>query len=233
MDSVRDDMLLKTWRRDSKARLGQTSGAIDDTGANTFNNMIFVNYNMKRVYDMLGEFLTWIADVRDGLIGSYSDGVSVVRLPDDIVLKSGGDPLRTIISSTYSLFHSDNFDLSYLDNRKILAPTLDVVHSINEYMTNLRVGDGKLYFSSNCSCRYDSSSSLINDIHTPEFLNSLKCSGLPNHDMFLKVGTLILFLVNEDDEKFVLGFFCSWLFQILFLVNEDDEKIVLGFSVLG
>ncbi|XP_057764030.1 uncharacterized protein LOC131008561 [Salvia miltiorrhiza] len=146
----------------------------------------------------LEEFSSWIADVGDGLIGSCGDGVSVIRLPDDIVLKSNDDPLRTIVSSTYPLFHSDNSDLSYLDNRAILAPTLDVVHSINEYMINFRGGDGKMYFSSNSSCRSDSGSSLINDIHTPEFLNSLKCSGLPNHELFLKVGTPVMLLRNID-----------------------------------
>ena len=36
------------------------------------------------------------------------------------------------------------------------------------------------------------------DIHTPEFLNTINCSGLPNHKLKLKVGVPIMLLRNVD-----------------------------------
>ncbi|XP_057808527.1 protein FAR1-RELATED SEQUENCE 5-like [Salvia miltiorrhiza] len=53
MDSVPDEMLMKRWRKDAKDRIALIRHESDDTGSNTFNNMLFVNHNTKRVYDML------------------------------------------------------------------------------------------------------------------------------------------------------------------------------------
>jgi len=36
----------------------------------------------------------------------------------------------------------------------------------------------------------------VNDVHTPEFLNTIVTSGLPNHKLKLKVGVLIMLLRN-------------------------------------
>ncbi|XP_057790213.1 uncharacterized protein LOC131007083, partial [Salvia miltiorrhiza] len=58
--------------------------------------------------------------------------------------------------------------------------------------------EGRQYLSSDKTCTTDSTSSLLHDIHTPEFLNSLKCSGVPNHELYLKVGTPVMLLRNID-----------------------------------
>lgn len=39
---------------------------------------------------------------------------------------------------------------------------------------------------------------MLQDVHTPKFLNSLKCSGVPNHELYLKEGTSIMLLRNID-----------------------------------
>lgn len=38
----------------------------------------------------------------------------------------------------------------------------------------------------------------MQQMHTPEFLNSLKCSGVPNHEIYLKAGTPVMLLRNID-----------------------------------
>ncbi|KAL8511756.1 hypothetical protein ACS0TY_018263 [Phlomoides rotata] len=72
-------------------------------------------------------------------------------------------------------------DHCYLQDRVILAPTLDT----------------RTYLSSDQSCMSDSNF----DIHTPEFLNTLKCSGVPDHELNLKVGTPVMLLRNIDHSK--------------------------------
>ncbi|KAL8473746.1 hypothetical protein ACS0TY_030553 [Phlomoides rotata] len=39
------------------------------------------------------------------------------------------------------------------------------------------------------------------NIHTPEFLNTLKCSGVPDHELNLKVGTPVMLLRNIDHSR--------------------------------
>lgn len=37
---------------------------------------------------------------------------------------------------------------------------------------------------------------MLQDVHTPEFLNSLKCYGVPNHEIYLKEGTPVMLSRN-------------------------------------
>ncbi|XP_031090897.1 uncharacterized protein LOC115995892 [Ipomoea triloba] len=80
----------------------------------------------------------------------------------------------------------------------ILAPTLDVIDSINEYMTSLNTYEGNTYFSFDSACKSDSNVDLLVDVHTPEFLNGIKCSSMPNHELRLKVDTPVMPLRNID-----------------------------------
>lgn len=160
-----------------------------------------------RLHDMQGndkayelqEFSDWIANIGDGVVGDSNDGHGIIQLPADVVLRSSGESLQTIVSSTYPLYdNTGSADTSYLQNRAILAPTLDIVDSINQYMISLNTSDGRSYLSSDSTSKSDSNSSILEEVHTPEFLNGLRCSGTPNHELFLKVGTPVMLLRNID-----------------------------------
>lgn len=56
-----------------------------------------------------------------------NDGHASIDLREDILLKSSGDPIKDIISSTYTSYSNNFVDTSYFKERAILAPTLDVV----------------------------------------------------------------------------------------------------------
>ncbi|XP_052111544.1 uncharacterized protein LOC107469337 [Arachis duranensis] len=47
-------------------------------------------------------------------------------------------------------------------------------------------------------CPTESNNDLLASIHTPEFLNTIRCSGVPNHELTLKIGTPIMLLRNID-----------------------------------
>ncbi|XP_031111921.1 uncharacterized protein LOC116015896 [Ipomoea triloba] len=87
---------------------------------------------------------------------------------------------------------------SLLEGRAILAPTLDVVNSINEYMSDLHTGDSRTYYSCDSVCKSDSNGNLLDDVHTPEFLNGIRASDIPNHSLTLKVGSPVMLLRNID-----------------------------------
>ncbi|CAA0819992.1 PIF1 helicase, partial [Striga hermonthica] len=149
-------------------------------------------------YDELRLFSEWLASIGDGTAGGPNDGCADIDIPDDILLKSQGDPIASIVESTYPMFRSPGDDLSYLKDRAILAPTLDVVESVNEYMSSLNSSEGRTYLSSDNACKSDAGYDYLHDLHTPEFLNRIKCSGLPNHKLHLKVGTPVMLLRNID-----------------------------------
>ncbi|KAL1360210.1 hypothetical protein AAHE18_04G161400 [Arachis hypogaea] len=64
-------------------------------------------------------------------------------------------------------------------------------------MTAMNSNECKTYVSSN-KCLFDGGSNQIQDMHTPEFLATIKCSGVPNHELKLKVGCPVMLIRNID-----------------------------------
>ncbi|XP_019172653.1 PREDICTED: uncharacterized protein LOC109168053 [Ipomoea nil] len=144
------------------------------------------------------EFAKWIANIGDGIIGSKLDGESDITVPEDLLLKCEDDPIATIVDSTFPNFRLGIADLSYLNHSAILAPTLDVLDAVNQYMNDHNPAEGKTYLSCDSVCKSDANVDMLVDLHTPEFLNALRCSGVPNHALTLKVGSPVMLLRNID-----------------------------------
>ncbi|XP_057433864.1 uncharacterized protein LOC130726560 [Lotus japonicus] len=82
--------------------------------------------------------------------------------------------------------------------RVILAPTLESVEHVNNYMLSKLPGVEREYLSYDTPCRSDEDSEVHAEWFTSEFLNDVQCSGIPNHRLILKVGVLIMLLRNID-----------------------------------
>ncbi|XP_019184634.1 PREDICTED: uncharacterized protein LOC109179586 [Ipomoea nil] len=146
----------------------------------------------------IADFAKWIANIGDGTIGDSMDGESEINIPEQFLLNCGEDPIATIVDSTFPMFRSGHRDHEYLKDRAILAPTLDVVDTVNEYMNDYNNAEGRTYLSCDSVCKSDSNVDMLADLHTPEFLNGLRCSGVPNHSLTLKVGSPVMLLRNID-----------------------------------
>ncbi|CAA0827254.1 PIF1 helicase [Striga hermonthica] len=103
--------------------------------------------------DELARFTDWIASIEDGTIEGSNDGCAVIDIAEDILLEPSDDLIAQIVESTYPMLKEAPDDPSYLKDRAILALTLDVVESINEYKTSLNLLDGRMYLSSNSTCK--------------------------------------------------------------------------------
>ncbi|XP_073154173.1 uncharacterized protein [Henckelia pumila] len=121
---------------------------------------------------------------------------TVLRLTKNMRLQNLGSDEE--FESTFPSSDISIGNAAYFQQRAILAPTLDVVQSINEYMISLNHSEGRLYLSSDTACHSDKSFGLLHDVHTPEYLNEIKCSRVPNHELNLKVGTPVMLLRNID-----------------------------------
>ncbi|XP_019167570.1 PREDICTED: uncharacterized protein LOC109163271 [Ipomoea nil] len=146
----------------------------------------------------LQEFADWIANVGDGKLGGRNDGYVEVEIPKHMLLSSGADDIKTIVHSTFSMFANGNPDPEHMLGCAILAPTLDVVNAVNDYMTELHNAESRSYFSSDAVCKADGDNGIFGDVHTPEFLNSIRVSGLPNHTLTLKIGSPVMLMRNID-----------------------------------
>ncbi|XP_074298853.1 uncharacterized protein LOC141629810 [Silene latifolia] len=90
--------------------------------------------------------------------------------------------------------------INYLQERAILAPTHEIVEDVNDYVLSLIHEEERIYLSSDEVSRDDRTMGEP-DLYSTEFLNSIKCSGLPNHELRLKVGAMVMLLRNIDQSR--------------------------------
>ncbi|XP_019227612.1 PREDICTED: uncharacterized protein LOC109208909 [Nicotiana attenuata] len=123
--------------------------------------------------DELKEFSDWILAIGDGRIGSSTDGIKKVRIPDDLLIHNCDDPISAIVESTYPDFFKHYNDMITSKEEQF---SLRLLTWWNLSMT-------------------------LDHVHTLELLNSIKCSGVPNHSITLKVGVPVMLLKKIDQSS--------------------------------
>ncbi|XP_074304071.1 uncharacterized protein LOC141638608 [Silene latifolia] len=145
----------------------------------------------------LREFAEWILKVGDGTAGEENDGNVDLQLPDDILIKDDGDPIASIVKSTYLSLVQNLGNAKYFYERAVLAPTHDIVETVNDYILSQITADERIYLSSDQISK-DEGNLGRQDLYSTEFLNTIRCSGLLNHVLTLKVRAIVMLLRNID-----------------------------------
>jgi ATP-dependent DNA helicase PIF1 len=141
-------------------------------------------------------FSQWILGIGDGSIGDSDDDYIKVQMPHDLLIATTGDPMADIVKTTYPNLLRNMHDPSFFCNRAILAPKNAIVDSVNEYILDRIPGEEKTYLSYDSPCNSDTGIDSPDDVHTPEFLNTIVSSGLPNHKLRLKIGAPVMLMRN-------------------------------------
>ncbi|KAF1881092.1 hypothetical protein Lal_00023125 [Lupinus albus] len=139
--------------------------------------------------------------VGDGKLSEPNDGCVEIDIPDELLILNFDNSIEAIVSSTYPDLHLHYNDEQFLQCMAILASTIDVVDQINEYVLSIIQGEEKEYLSSDSVDMSDISDIEVVNVLTPEFLNKLSTSGIPNHKIKLKIGTPIMLLRNLDQPE--------------------------------
>ena len=90
-------------------------------------------------------------------------------------------------------------DSSYLRERAILAPKNCDVDKLNDKLMSMLPGQFHAYMSANTFCATEGD--IVENMNSPEVLNSLNFSGLPNHRLELKKGAPIIRLRNLISQR--------------------------------
>ncbi|GAU39042.1 hypothetical protein TSUD_59980 [Trifolium subterraneum] len=146
----------------------------------------------------LVEFSKWILDIGDGKLGEDNDGEVVIEIPDDICIKNSRDHIRDIVESTYPNLIENIDEPDFFKDRAILAPTLELVEKVNDYVMSLIPTEDFEYLSCDTVCNCDEDVGIDRRWITTEFLNDIKCSGMPNHRLHFKIGVPVMLLRNID-----------------------------------
>ncbi|KAK3014353.1 hypothetical protein RJ639_009075 [Escallonia herrerae] len=108
---------------------------------------------------------------------------------------------KDIVKATYSELPTKYKEGRYLRERAILTPKNEDVEKINSHILSSIPGKAKTYKSSDTICKASANSEEQDLLYPAEFLNSLKFSGIPNHELDLKVGSPIMLLRNMNPSK--------------------------------
>ncbi|XP_057756011.1 uncharacterized protein LOC130975209 [Arachis stenosperma] len=130
--------------------------------------------------------------------GSSIDGIDNIKIPDDILIHDWDDPISSMCKATYPELFCGSSCVSHVKDKAILVPTLQLVDEINNYMMSLNPSKARTYYSSDTVSESETNNDILASIHTPEFLNTIRCSGVPNHEITVKVGTPLMLLRNID-----------------------------------
>ncbi|CAI8604220.1 unnamed protein product [Vicia faba] len=164
-------------------------------------NMRLQNGSSGSDVNQMKQFSDWLLSIGEGKIGEDSDGYLNIEIPDDMIIKNSGEPIAYIVGDTYPSFSENFHDPSYFQDRAILTPKNEIVELINDYMLSLIPGEVKTYLSFDIPCEQSETLDGPYNILTPELLNTIKASGLPNHELKLKVGVPVMLLRNIDQSS--------------------------------
>jgi len=82
-------------------------------------------------------FSDWVLSIGDGTFGENNVVDISINIPPDLLIKTSGDPLVSIVNNTYPNLLEDMSDMEYFQNRAILAPKNTIVERINDYVLDL------------------------------------------------------------------------------------------------
>ncbi|KAL6576235.1 hypothetical protein OROHE_000016 [Orobanche hederae] len=96
----------------------------------------------------LGEFAEWIFNVGDGIAGdALGDGEAAVTLSNDILIRDTIDPIEAIVENIYPDVLQTTSNPEIFKDRAILAPTNEIVDTINDYVMSLMPTKEMVYLS--------------------------------------------------------------------------------------
>nr|KAJ0214502.1 hypothetical protein LSAT_V11C400174020 [Lactuca sativa] len=176
-------------------------------------------------------FANWLLDIGEGNAGGSNDGDAVIRIPEDLLITQSSDPIGSLIEFVYPSLLDNLNDPKYFEERSILAPKNEVVQEINDRLLSSFPGEEKEYLSSDSICQTEFLHDQFDEsLYSPDVLNGLKISGLPNHKLILKVGVPVMLLRNIDQKN---GLCNGTRLQVVSLGNRIIETVVLTGSNIG
>ncbi|KAL1316722.1 hypothetical protein AAHE18_15G085900 [Arachis hypogaea] len=116
----------------------------------------------------LKQFVDWILQVGNRLSDRSSDGCNSINILPEFLITNYSDSIKAIMEAIYSDHIGDMCNESNLKGRAILAPTVNAVDEVNDYMTAMNSNECKTYVSSK-KCLSEGGSNQIQAMHTPAF----------------------------------------------------------------
>ncbi len=151
------------------------------------------------------KFAKWVLNVGDDSLAAIAEEEGVdpdwIEIPPHMRLLVEDCSLRGLIRTIYPDHRCHSGDAMYLMQRSILAPKNTDVDEVNNGILELLSEESHTYLSANFLTPTKEGASVaarvsMDSLYPVEFLDTLRFSGIANHELELKVGVPILLLRN-------------------------------------
>ncbi|KAK1383681.1 hypothetical protein POM88_021416 [Heracleum sosnowskyi] len=150
-------------------------------------------------------FRDWVLALGDGVEPAVPFGDDIeptwIKIPEEVRVDYSGDAVEAVVNEIYGDLQNRHGDIEYLRSRAILTPLNEHVENVNRSVLHNLPGEFKAYKSCDSICKGSSTGEADEILYPPEYLNSLKFSGMPNHEVQVKVGAPIMLLRNLNPKK--------------------------------
>ncbi|XP_031274881.1 uncharacterized protein LOC116133310 [Pistacia vera] len=152
------------------------------------------NFQSDTELDELTTFERWLLQIGEGT--GVSEDESFIEIPKDLKLFQHRNREERIVNAVFLNLSAEIGNVDYIRERAILTARNDTVHELNDYIIQKLQSELKTYYSSDNTCKAARTSNDDDILYPIEFLNSLMCSGMPKHELQLKIGVPIMLLQN-------------------------------------
>ncbi|XP_057418496.1 uncharacterized protein LOC130712693 [Lotus japonicus] len=121
-------------------------------------NIRLQNANSSSSSAEMKEFADWLLQVGDGTVTTIREAESLIEIPPDLLIEPCKDPLLEIVNFSYPKLLFNLERNSFFQERAILAPTLESVEEINNFMLAMILGEETEYLSCDTPCKSDEDS---------------------------------------------------------------------------
>ncbi|XP_068466508.1 uncharacterized protein [Phaseolus vulgaris] len=156
-------------------------------------------------------------------------GQGSIEIPEDILILHVEQPLLQLVEFVYPAYINNVTCGGSFDDGTILCPTTEYVDEVNEFILSLVPENEVTYLSSDTPYESDEQENAQAEWFTIEFLNAIKCSGILNHCVKLKVRVPITLLRNIDQANRLCN---GTRLQLTHLwKNVIDAKVITGKNI--
>lgn len=152
--------------------------------------------NMRLANDSNAKYKQYLVDLGEGNLQSVSNNehFDLINLPNSIWLPLNKEIL---FNRVYDDFINNYDNIDYINKRAILCPLNKETDEINDFVTNLLPGSHTSYLSIDSIVDQNENN---NHFYVPEYLNNLNISGLPPHDLKLKINHPVILMRNISNQ---------------------------------
>lgn len=86
------------------------------------------------------QFADWMLRIGDGSKESNENDESEVEIPGDLLINDSENPLKSLVEFTYPNILQNFTNTQFYEERAILAPTLESVENVNDFILSLIPG---------------------------------------------------------------------------------------------